>query len=71
MESDQPHICRRLILLLDGTWNEDNDKQPATNIVYLRERLFWGLQVRLREQDAVETEIRRPRPRANESKPYR
>jgi uncharacterized protein (DUF2235 family) len=50
MPSDQPHICRRLILLLDGTWNEDNDKQPATNIVYLRERLFWGLQTRLRTQ---------------------
>jgi T6SS, Phospholipase effector Tle1-like, catalytic domain len=48
--SDRPHICRRLILLLDGTWNEDNDKQPATNIVYLRERLFWGLQTRLRDQ---------------------
>jgi uncharacterized protein (DUF2235 family) len=68
MESDQPHICRRLILLLDGTWNEDNDKQPATNIVYLRERLFWGLQVRLREQEAVETEIRRPRPESQRIK---
>jgi Uncharacterized alpha/beta hydrolase domain (DUF2235) len=42
------HVCRRLILFLDGTWNEDNEKLPATNIVYLRERLFWGLQARLR-----------------------
>lgn len=42
------HVCRRLILFLDGTWNEDNDKIPATNIVYLRERLFWGLNARLR-----------------------
>src|SRR5690349_12677632 len=50
MPSDTSHVCRRLIVLLDGTWNEDNDKQPATNIVYLRERLFWGLQTRLRDQ---------------------
>jgi len=51
MPSDPPRICRRLILLLDGTWNEDDDEQPATNIVYLRERLFWGLQTRLRNQE--------------------
>ena len=51
MPSDTSHVCRRLIVLLDGTWNEDNDKQPATNIVYLRERLFWGLQTLLRSQE--------------------
>jgi hypothetical protein len=44
------YVCRRLILFLDGTWNEDTETRPATNIVYLRERLFWGLQVRRREQ---------------------
>jgi hypothetical protein len=43
------HVCRRLILFLDGTWNEDGEDNPATNIVYLRERLFWGLQERHRE----------------------
>jgi uncharacterized protein (DUF2235 family) len=43
------HICRRLILLLDGTWNEDEDDVPSSNIVYLRERLFWGVQTRLRD----------------------
>ncbi len=42
------HVCRRLILFLDGTWNEDEGDSPATNIVYMRERLFWGLNVRLR-----------------------
>lgn len=46
------HICRRLILLLDGTWNEDQE-DAATNIVYLRERLFWGLQTKMREQEAA------------------
>lgn len=56
MPSDQVHVCRRLILLLDGTWNEDNDKQPATNIVYLRERLFWGLQTRLRHQQGADAQ---------------
>lgn len=45
------HICRRLILFLDGTWNEDEESRPATNIVYLRERLFWGLSRRLRKID--------------------
>ncbi len=40
------HVCRRLILFLDGTWNEDEEDLPATSIVYLRERLFWGLQRR-------------------------
>src|SRR5579862_8038819 len=43
------HVCRRLILFLDGTWNEDSESNPATNIVYLRERLFWGLQERHRQ----------------------
>jgi uncharacterized protein (DUF2235 family) len=42
------HVCRRLVLFLDGTWNEDEEDRPATNIVYLRERLFWGLAKRLR-----------------------
>ncbi len=42
------HVCRRLILFLDGTWNEDDESHPATNVVYLRERLFWGLNARLR-----------------------
>lgn len=42
------YVCRRLILFLDGTWNEDTEDHAATNIVYLRERLFWGLQERLR-----------------------
>src|ERR1041385_6230681 len=46
----KPNICRRILLFLDGTWNEDDEKQPATNIVYLRERLFWGFQARLRAQ---------------------
>jgi hypothetical protein len=68
MESAPPHICRRLILLLDGTWNEDNDKQPATNIVYLRERLFGGLRTRLRGQEAVEKEIPRARPESQKIK---
>lgn len=45
------HVCRRLVLFLDGTWNEDEGDQAATNIVYLRERLFWGLEVRRRESD--------------------
>ena len=40
------YVCRRLILLLDGTWNDDEEDLPATNIVYLRELLFWGLQRR-------------------------
>lgn len=42
------HICRRLILFLDGTWNEDEEDLPSSNIVYLRERLSWGLNVRVR-----------------------
>lgn len=46
------HVCRRLVLLLDGTWNEDDEDHPATNIVYLRERLFWGLQSRLRRKQS-------------------
>ena len=44
------HICRRLVLFLDGTWNEDEDESASTNIVYLRERLFWGLATRLRSK---------------------
>jgi len=43
------HVCRRLMLFLDGTWNEDDEARPATNIVYLRELLFWGLNTRLRK----------------------
>ncbi|MCX7297542.1 MAG: DUF2235 domain-containing protein [Hyphomicrobiales bacterium] len=42
------HVCRRLILFLDGTWNEDDESHPATSVVHLRERLFWGLNARLR-----------------------
>jgi uncharacterized protein (DUF2235 family) len=41
------YVCRRLILFLDGTWNDDEEDLPATNVVYLRELLFWGLQRRL------------------------
>ena len=48
------YVCRRLILLLDGTWNDDEEDTPATNIVYLRELLFWGLQQRLRRKDKVD-----------------
>ena len=44
------HVCRRLMLFLDGTWNQDDDEKPASNIVYLRERLYWGLATRLREK---------------------
>jgi hypothetical protein len=44
------YVCRRLVLLLDGTWNQDTEDHAATNIVYLRERLFWGLQVRFRKE---------------------
>jgi type VI secretion system (T6SS) phospholipase Tle1-like effector len=68
MPSDQSHICRRLILLLDGTWNEDNDKQPATNIVYLRERLFWGLQTRLRHQEAADRKASKALPESHAKK---
>src|SRR6266700_3439153 len=47
------YVCRRLILLLDGTWNDAEEAGPATNIVYLRELLFWGLQRRFdRKLDA-------------------
>jgi len=46
MASDGSHVCRRLIVLLDGTWNDADESGPATNIVYLRELLFWGLQRR-------------------------
>jgi uncharacterized protein (DUF2235 family) len=49
------YVCRRLILLLDGTWNDDEEDLPATNIVYLRELLFWGLQRRLDRKDPVDT----------------
>ena len=48
------HVCRRLVLLLDGTWNDDEDELPATNIVYMRELLFWGLQQRLRNPTDVD-----------------
>jgi hypothetical protein len=50
------YVCRRLILFLDGTWNEDTEDHPATSIVYLRERLFWGLQIRLREKFPIDHE---------------
>lgn len=43
------HVCRRLMLFLDGTWNEDSETSPATNVVQLRERLYWGLNARLRK----------------------
>jgi uncharacterized protein (DUF2235 family) len=48
------YVCRRLILLLDGTWNDDEEEGPATNIVYLRELLFWGLQRRLDHKDPAD-----------------
>ena len=44
------HVCRRLILFLDGTWNEDTESGAATNVVQLRERLLWGLNARLRKR---------------------
>jgi uncharacterized protein (DUF2235 family) len=44
--ANESYVCRRLIVLLDGTWNDADDAAPATNIVYLRELLFWGLQRR-------------------------
>lgn len=40
------YVTRRLMVLLDGTWNDADEAGPATNIVYLRELLFWGLQRR-------------------------
>lgn len=53
MATDGPYVCRRLIILLDGTWNDADEAGPATNIVYLRELLFWGLQRRFdRKLDA-------------------
>ena len=36
------YVCRRLILLLDGTWNDDEEDLPATNIVYMRELSVLG-----------------------------
>ena len=50
------YLCRRLLVFLDGTWNEDIESQPASNIVYLRERLFWGMQTRLREKKKEDQE---------------
>lgn len=44
--ANESYVCRRLIVLLDGTWNDADEAGPATNIVYLRELLFWGLQRR-------------------------
>lgn len=42
---------RRLVLFLDGTWNEDQDEtKPATNVVRLREALKIGVDRALREQ---------------------
>jgi hypothetical protein len=53
MATDGSYVCRRLIILLDGTWNDADEAGPATNIVYLRELLFWGLQRRFdRKLDA-------------------
>lgn len=52
------YLCRRIVLFFDGTWNEDDENQPATNIVYMRERLFWGLSRRLRK--AVESTEGKP-----------
>jgi uncharacterized protein (DUF2235 family) len=42
--ADPPKISRRLILLLDGTWNDDSDEQCQTNIVSMRELLRRGLE---------------------------
>jgi hypothetical protein len=36
------------MLFLDGTWNEDSEDRAPTNIVYLRERLNWELNIRRR-----------------------
>jgi hypothetical protein len=65
------HVCRRLILFLDGTWNEDVEDQPATNIVYLRERLFWGLQNRRRLRFDTDQEEFRKLPPDIKNKPMR
>src|SRR5947208_216222 len=50
------YVCRRLILFLDGTWNDDEEDLPATNVVYLRELLFWGLQRRLDHKEKADQE---------------
>lgn len=34
---------RRLVLFLDGTWNQDDDQHPPTNIVRMREMLKIGV----------------------------
>ncbi len=52
--ADASYVCRRLIVLLDGTWNDADASGPATNIVYLRELLFWGLQQRFTHRTEAE-----------------
>ena len=51
----ESYVCRRLIVLLDGTWNDADEAGPATNIVYLRELLFWGLQRRFSRRAPADT----------------
>jgi len=36
-------ITRRIVLFLDGTWSDDNAKNPLTNVVRLREALKIGI----------------------------
>ncbi|MEH3116535.1 MAG: DUF2235 domain-containing protein [Methylorubrum populi] len=44
-----PRPQRRLVLFLDGTWNEDEDDHPPTNIVRMREILKIGVDEALTE----------------------
>ena len=37
---------KRLVLLCDGTWNEDDSSRPVTNIVRLRDLLAHSLDPR-------------------------
>jgi hypothetical protein len=66
MATDGSYVCRRLIILLDGTWNDADEAGPATNIVYLRELLFWGLQRRFdRKLDADKADYAKLRASGN------
>lgn len=51
----QQRTIQRLVLFLDGTWNEDEDGRPSTNIVRLREALKIGVDRALAEREPVET----------------
>lgn len=37
-------VTRRIVLFLDGTWSDDNAKNPLTNVVRLREALKIGVE---------------------------